>query len=305
MKRWITTGLAISLSMLGAVPSWARGGFGGFGGLRGGSGFGGDFGVFRSSGGFGDRFDSGSFDRSQDGFSRGNVMPQSGWGHRFEGGDFSRFNDLDRNNVTQFNYLNRQNINSFDPQRNTDLYNMPVTVNNDFNRNVNVDGAAYGHPYGTYDHPYTYGAYPRPYGAAAWPYARPAWTIGADWAAARPWNYGWYRGPETWTWYDNSAAAWGAAGLATGALIGSTVTTASKNNQSYIVVPNTTYQLDYGTVQPYDYTNITFNYSNRGQGFTVNANCQQGLLNGQVPSTPQQAQLLNAACQVAFGGFKS
>ena len=31
------------------------------------------------------------------------------------------------------------------------------------------------------------------------------------------------------------------------------------------------------------------------------ANCQQGLLDGQVPSTPDQAQLLNAACQVAYG----
>jgi hypothetical protein len=31
------------------------------------------------------------------------------------------------------------------------------------------------------------------------------------------------------------------------------------------------------------------------------ANCQQGLLDGQVPSTAAQAQLLNAACQVAFG----
>lgn len=302
MKRWIATGLAISLSLLEAVPSWARGGFGGFGGFRGGGGFGGDFGGFRSSGGFGDRFDAGSFDRPLGGFSRGNVMPESGWGNRFEGGDFSRFNDLDRNNFTQFNDLNRQNINN--------TYNRPVTVNNDYNRNVNVDGAAYGHPYGTYDHPYTYGAYSRPYGtsygAAAWPYARPAWTTSADWAAARPWNYGWYRGPETWTWYNNNAAGWEAAGLATGALIGSTVTAASNNNQSYIVVPNTTYQLDYGTVQPYDYANITFNYSsNSGQSFTVNANCQQGILNGQVPSTPQQAQLLNAACQVAFGGFQS
>jgi len=31
------------------------------------------------------------------------------------------------------------------------------------------------------------------------------------------------------------------------------------------------------------------------------ANCQQGLLDGQVPSTASQAQLLNAACQVAYG----
>jgi hypothetical protein len=32
------------------------------------------------------------------------------------------------------------------------------------------------------------------------------------------------------------------------------------------------------------------------------ANCQAGLLNGQVPATAAQAQLLNAVCQVAYGG---
>jgi hypothetical protein len=31
------------------------------------------------------------------------------------------------------------------------------------------------------------------------------------------------------------------------------------------------------------------------------ANCQQGLLNGQIPATGNQAQLLNAVCQVAYG----
>jgi len=30
-------------------------------------------------------------------------------------------------------------------------------------------------------------------------------------------------------------------------------------------------------------------------------NCQQGLLNGQIPSNASQAQFLNAACQVAYG----
>jgi hypothetical protein len=30
-------------------------------------------------------------------------------------------------------------------------------------------------------------------------------------------------------------------------------------------------------------------------------NCQEGLLDGQIPSTAAQAQLLNAACQVVYG----
>lgn len=33
----------------------------------------------------------------------------------------------------------------------------------------------------------------------------------------------------------------------------------------------------------------------------VAPNCQQGLLNGQIPIDADQAQLLNAACQVAYG----
>jgi len=33
----------------------------------------------------------------------------------------------------------------------------------------------------------------------------------------------------------------------------------------------------------------------------MNADCRQGTLDGRNPSTAQEAELLNAACQVAFG----
>jgi hypothetical protein len=42
---------------------------------------------------------------------------------------------------------------------------------------------------------------------------------------------------------------------------------------------------------------------NNGYGtYQMEADCQQGLLNGGVPTTPAEAQLINAACQVTFGG---
>jgi len=38
-----------------------------------------------------------------------------------------------------------------------------------------------------------------------------------------------------------------------------------------------------------------------GSEYQLSADCQQGLINGQQPQSADQAQLLNAACQVAFG----
>jgi hypothetical protein len=47
---------------------------------------------------------------------------------------------------------------------------------------------------------------------------------------------------------------------------------------------------------------VSFNYSlGGGENLMGAANCQAGLLNGQVPATADQAQLLNAVCQVAYG----
>jgi len=46
---------------------------------------------------------------------------------------------------------------------------------------------------------------------------------------------------------------------------------------------------------------VSFNYLVNGTQLMGAANCQQGLLNGQIPNNASQAQLLNAACQVAYG----
>jgi hypothetical protein len=128
------------------------------------------------------------------------------------------------------------------------------------------------------------------------------WNNGGFWGD-RQWSYGWYNWqPNTWGWWGNNSAAWGLAGLATGAAITDLVNDASDQQSPVIEVPESNYQLNYGTVDAVGNSGANFSYSVASsppvQG---GANCQEGLLDGEVPSTAAQAQLLNAACQVAYG----
>ena len=128
------------------------------------------------------------------------------------------------------------------------------------------------------------------------------WRNGGFWGD-RQWSYGWYNwSPDTWGWWGNNSAAWGLAGLATGAVITDLVNDASDQQSPMIEVPDSNYQLNYGTVDAVGNSGANFSYSVASsppvQG---GANCQEGLLDGQVPSSAAQAQLLNAACQVAYG----
>jgi hypothetical protein len=129
------------------------------------------------------------------------------------------------------------------------------------------------------------------------------WARGGYWTN-RPWNAGWYAWtPATWGWWGASSAAWGvAAGLATGVAIADLVNTAADNQQTVIVVPGSTYQLNYGSVEAVGTYGVSFAYTVGGGASLMGAaNCQAGLLNGQVPADAAQAQLLNAVCQVAYG----
>lgn len=127
------------------------------------------------------------------------------------------------------------------------------------------------------------------------------WRNGGYWAS-RPWAAGWYGGWGGWGWWGASAAAWGVAGLATGVAITGLVNAAANNSSPVIIVPDTSYELNYGSVEAVGSYGASFNYFVDGQQLFGGANCQQGLLNGQVPGTADQAQLLNAVCQVAYGG---
>jgi len=151
--------------------------------------------------------------------------------------------------------------------------------NDRFNRNVNVNNNFYNRDYNGWNR---------------------NWSDGGYWRN-RPWNAGWYRGWGGWGWWGANAAAWGLAGLATGAVIGGLVNAAADSQSSVIVVPNTGYELNYGSVESVGSYGVSFNYLVNGTQLMGAANCQQGLLNGQVPNSASQAQLLNAVCQVAYG----
>lgn len=134
---------------------------------------------------------------------------------------------------------------------------------------------------------------------------RPNW-VNPNWAVSRPWGgYGWYGGwaNPPWGWWAASTAVWGITSLASAAIISSSINSAVSTNVVYIPVPNSSYELYYGTVQPTSSSAVEFAFGYQGQAYQAVADCQQGLLNGQPPSTAAEAELLNAACQVAFASF--
>ena len=153
--------------------------------------------------------------------------------------------------------------------------------NDGFNRNVNLENNFYNRNYGGWND---------------------NWNDGGYWGS-RPWGYGWYNwSPDTWGWWGGSSVGWGLAALATGAVITDLVNDAAEQQSPVIDVPNSNYQLNYGTVDSVGSGGADFSYAVAGSPpLKGAANCQQGLLDGQVPSSAAQAQLLNAACQVAYG----
>ena len=128
------------------------------------------------------------------------------------------------------------------------------------------------------------------------------WYSGNNWYNNRPWNSGWYNGSyyNNWGWYPGRAAAWGVASMATFGVINSLVNTAQSNEVSYIVVPDSEYSLYYPSVTATGDT-VTFEADDGDSTARFYADCRQGTINGGTPNNGNEAQLLNAACQVAFG----
>ena len=71
--------------------------------------------------------------------------------------------------------------------------------------------------------------------------------------------------------------------------------------QTTIVVPNSTYRLDYGSLKAANDHVVTFVVDREGRSYSMDADCADGELNGYAPTIAAEGQLLNAACQVAFG----
>ncbi|MEB3260853.1 MAG: hypothetical protein VKP63_09540 [Cyanobacteriota bacterium] len=131
---------------------------------------------------------------------------------------------------------------------------------------------------------------------------RPGWAR-PGWGVARPWNWGWYGGwsRPPWGWWGARAAAWGIGTLATAAVVNAAVNEAVANDATTIVVPNSAYLLQFGTVQPAGNGSVTFVVTADGTSWQLTADCNAGTLNTREPSSSQEAELLNAACQVAYG----
>jgi hypothetical protein len=131
---------------------------------------------------------------------------------------------------------------------------------------------------------------------------RPGWAR-PGWGVARPWNYGWYGVSTTpaWGWWGARAALWGVGTLATAAIINNAVDDAISDNYSTIVVPNSDYSLYYGSIQPSGQSAVNFVVQADGNDYQLTADCNAGTIDGDEPKTAAQAELLNAACQVAFG----
>jgi hypothetical protein len=263
-SSWLVTALALLCVLPSGRPAEAF--------PRGGGGFGG--GGFHFGGaGYDGRGGSNDWQRGYQGWhpqygpqSRPAWTDQNGKGNAFRTNQVDSWKD---DNIQKFNQNNyRNNINN--SSRNNVQDN--VNVNNNFyTRNVNGWNAN--------------------------------WARGGYWSN-RPWNAGWYAWtPASWGWWGGSSVGWGlAAGLATGAAITDLVNSAASREQTVIVVPSTTWTLNYASVEAVGLYGVSFSYA-LGDGVNLNgaANCQAGLLNGQVPASAAQAQLLNAVCQVAYG----
>ncbi len=292
-RRLFSPAVLAGVLLLGGSPAEARFEGGGGGGFRGGDFGGGGGGAYRfssprieaapriesapieraapieRSGGGGSWADR-PVDRSLEQGYRGShplygAGARAPWtGHNLSGDQFRRMNDGSWNG-------NRWNGNrswgSFDNDR--------------FNRNVNLENNFYNRNYGGWND---------------------SWSDGGYWGS-RPWGYGWYNwSPDTWGWWGGSSVGWGLAALAGADLITNLVNDAAEQQSPVIDVPDSNYQLNYGTVDSVGSGGADFSYAVAGSPpLKGAANCQQGLLDGQVPSSAAQAQLLNAACQVAYG----
>jgi len=133
----------------------------------------------------------------------------------------------------------------------------------------------------------------------------PAWfpRPGQSFWQSRPWVYGWYRvQPGVWSWWGARAPGWGLANLAPAASITELVEASLASGGSVIVVPGGADELDLASLAAVRPMGVRFAYSSAGQGFGPGtADCQAGLLAGQPPQTPLEAQRLNAVCQVTYG----
>ena len=87
------------------------------------------------------------------------------------------------------------------------------------------------------------------------------WNNGGYWGN-RPWGYGWYNwSPDSWGWWGGNSVGWDLAALATGAVITDLVDQAANQQSPYIDVPDSNYQLNYGSVDGVGSSGANFSYA--------------------------------------------
>ena len=286
----------------------ARGGGGGFsggGGSRGGGGFsGGGFSGgadFNRGGGNAGRAQTG-FQPAGGGFDRGSSRPTGGWSNRVSSPQARP--SLDRPSASPGGFGG----NGFNPTGRPGPGQFPANGGGSFgaNRPGTIPAARPGYGTGNLNG----NRYANRTVNRNWTNTvninnvnvRPGWAR-PGWGVARPWNTGWYGGwgSPPWGWWGARAAVWGIGSLATAAAINNAVNASIAAQTTYIVVPESDFQLLYGSVQPSGSSTINFAVSANGSTYQLTADCNAGLLNGADPASAAEAQLLNAACQVAFG----
>ena len=215
---------------------------------------------------------SNGFGNAGTGLNRGSTRPSGGWSNQVQPGA-STGPSLDRANRSNRDRANRDAIGAGNLNRNRDI-NGNRDINRNWNRQVNINNVV----------------------------VRPGWAR-PGWGVARPWNYGWYGGWSTpaWGWWGARAALWGVGTLATAAIVNNAVNDAIADNSTTMIVPNSNYSLYYGSIQPIGQSSVSFVVQADGNDYQLSADCNAGLINGKEPKTAAQAELLNAACQVAFG----
>lgn len=212
---------------------------------------------------------AGSLSRPAPGFNRGNRVPSGGWVNKTPPGSLRPARPPLRPRPDRPNW-NRPGWDR--PNWNRPGWNRPRWV---FNRPVQINNI----------------------------YGRPGWW-GPGWSGSRPWRYGWYNGGyNRWNWWNSSSLIWGITSLASAAIIGAAINNALQQDRPTIVVKDSPYELVFGSVNAVNGDEVEFTFLMGDGSYEARANCRAGTLNGRQPVNPEEAQLMNAACQVAFSNF--
>jgi hypothetical protein len=136
------------------------------------------------------------------------------------------------------------------------------------------------------------------------------WGYRRSWVAARPWGWGWYGGwgpgpvvYPAWSWWAVSAPAWGVVSLSPTIVIQQSMDEAVAESADSFAVPNSDFEIFHASIRPIGERVIEFNFAYDQESFLAKADCELGLLNDEEPSGLDEAELMHAACSLAFGSF--